>query len=314
MHKKLFVASLCVAAIALARADAALYMYDGFPTSGTGAYNTGDLGNQDADHGSMVGFSSAQRWTSGTSTINITSAGLDHPLLITELGGAISFNHNVSYDGNVRCLHRAFDRGTDTAPAYYASTLMSVDDDFSSATNSTAYIQISNDLGATGAGSPPNLDNRAGIRWGFVGDGSELDAFIDYRDASGSTQRAILANGVSRDDPHLFIAKMESGAGAGDTADTLTVWFDPPAVGHEYEAGTPVLDAITSGNVRDNEGIFIDDLGAAWTYRTHPSAAYADEVRFGTTWGEVVYIPEPATLLIWSLLAGLAVGLGWRRK
>ncbi len=25
-------------------------------------------------------------------------------------------------------------------------------------------------------------------------------------------------------------------------------------------------------------------------------------------------VPEPATLLVWSLLAGLGVGLGWRRR
>lgn len=28
----------------------------------------------------------------------------------------------------------------------------------------------------------------------------------------------------------------------------------------------------------------------------------------------VTVVPEPATLLIWSLLAGLGVGLGWRRR
>jgi hypothetical protein len=30
--------------------------------------------------------------------------------------------------------------------------------------------------------------------------------------------------------------------------------------------------------------------------------------------GNVGVIPEPAALLIWSLLAGLGAGLGWRRR
>jgi hypothetical protein len=37
------------------------------------------------------------------------------------------------------------------------------------------------------------------------------------------------------------------------------------------------------------------------------------EVRFYSQ-PQTVIIPEPSTLLIWSLLAGLGVGLGWRRK
>jgi len=35
---------------------------------------------------------------------------------------------------------------------------------------------------------------------------------------------------------------------------------------------------------------------------------------YGVTEFQAYYIPEPTTLLIWSLLAGLGVGLGWRRR
>ncbi len=35
-----------------------------------------------------------------------------------------------------------------------------------------------------------------------------------------------------------------------------------------------------------------------------------DDVRFGTDWSSMMTMPEPATMLIWSLLAGLEVGLG----
>jgi len=45
-------------------------------------------------------------------------------------------------------------------------------------------------------------------------------------------------------------------------------------------------------------------------YGSNPGNDYVglSEVRF------YEYVPEPSTLLIWSLLAGLAVGVGWRRR
>jgi len=42
------------------------------------------------------------------------------------------------------------------------------------------------------------------------------------------------------------------------------------------------------------------------------SATTGPQGRFNAL--QLTYIPEPTTLLIWSLLAGLGVGLGWRRR
>jgi hypothetical protein len=49
-----------------------------------------------------------------------------------------------------------------------------------------------------------------------------------------------------------------------------------------------------------NDDIFIDNVGSLSVQVNGPSATSA--------------IPEPSTLIVWSLLGGIAIGLGWWRK
>ncbi len=114
---------------------------------------------------------------------------------------------------------------------------------------------------------------------------------------------------------HFVVLKAEdSAAGPSNVYDLISVWVDPDDPVH---LGAPTATGF--GIVREQTAV--DGVVSAYDeFRfegiTMPVGyrAWVDEFYMGTTRADVAGVPEPATLLIWSLLAGLGVGLGWRRR
>ena len=87
------------------------------------------------------------------------------------------------------------------------------------------------------------------------------------------------------------VALTTQAAGAADLVDFTDLWIGSATNGGNRMTG------------------YIDDF-SVWD-----GALTADEVGFLANGGSVSgLVPEPTTLLIWSLLAGLGIGLGWRRR
>jgi len=140
--------------------------------------------------------------------------------------------------------------------------------------------------------------------------------------APGST--ATLAAGTLLNS-HILHCDRTSGSGSVTAAAT----FDTPIIALSFNDGT--LDgsdflgnSATSyptgtygrrmifGEGTDSLSVSADRMQlTAVTQRA--GAPYLDELRVFTD-ATTFIIPEPATLLLWSLLAGLGAGLAWRRR
>jgi len=81
--------------------------------------------------------------------------------------------------------------------------------------------------------------------------------------------------------------------------DTLPITFEPAGSPTSFSMTIPLTSLGDDGTL---------NFGAVVGTDIEPS----DEV-FGTT-GPDGIIPEPSTFLIWSMLVGLGVGVGWRRR
>jgi len=105
-----------------------------------------------------------------------------------------------------------------------------------------------------------------------------------------------------------------------DTSDYYEAWAVSTSSG-TVSAGTPSTEELLAIVQIDTRGVdsgqwdlILRDPGDRPTDFATPDPP---ELRSGTIrilGGPPPIIPEPATLAVWSLLAGLAVGFGWRRK
>ncbi len=115
------------------------------------------------------------------------------------------------------------------------------------------------------------------------------------------------------------VANSQIGSGVpvilGDTA-LMAVrldFLDGPDRVSLYLNPTPGLPEPTNGTVYNSVdlGLFTqiaitNGYNAEWT---------TDEIRIATSWNEAVpQVPEPSTLIIWSLLGTLGIAYGWRRR
>jgi len=77
-------------------------------------------------------------------------------------------------------------------------------------------------------------------------------------------------------------------------------------------AGVGRINGANMGGIAGGSQGYSAFDGEVALFRTLGRAVGADEV--WARYASVAIIPEPATLLVWSLLAGLGIGLGWRRR
>jgi len=116
---------------------------------------------------------------------------------------------------------------------------------------------------------------------------------------------------VSYNTPTLIVGKIAWGANVG-ADETLSLYT--PSLMDLGSLGTGVSKSFTGFDQSSLNTLSL-------TQRNSGGTQTYDEIRFGATLADVTpfttsndVIPEPTTLLIWSLLAGLGVGLGWRRR
>ncbi len=156
-------------------------------------------------------------------------------------------------------------------------------------------------------------------RFGFdVSAAGELSV-IGVKDGGGSLSTSV--GSLAANEPHLIVMRFENNVNPSDSGhmaegDQMQIWVDPD-FGSE---GTP--DAILSPTANTSNWYVADN--SSWTLGYFEFQADAqggegvifDEFRIGPTWGSVTpfIAPEPTTVFIWSLLAGLGVGLGWWRR
>lgn len=134
----------------------------------------------------------------------------------------------------------------------------------------------------------------------------------------GDTEPARRVNGYSNDD----LVRL-GGTNSGDNYATTYQWF-----GQGGDTNVRIDFTVSAANVSNNDilslsaaaredGLMIDRWILSENNNLFGSSAgdTAGELdAFPTAAIAAMVIPEPATLLIWSLLAGLGVGLGWRRR
>jgi hypothetical protein len=89
--------------------------------------------------------------------------------------------------------------------------------------------------------------------------------------------------------------------GAGQTTLTAEHTEDPPSTNQAW------ISEFTFANASLYDTI-------SWTYTNTDTDASRARFMGVILDGTSTVIPEPSTFLIWALLAGLGVGLGWRRR
>ncbi len=149
--------------------------------------------------------------------------------------------------------------------------------------------------------------------------GIDLDALRIL--AVGTGFRVLGATGVDKNVGGLFtpgsdalvLGRVQIDAGGGGE-DYIQGWVNPDI----YNLGTPAISVTTANWIGDGQ---LNTLGVESYFSGSAPAATVDLISVSDGGGnpnwafnQVVGIPEPATLLIWSLLVGLGVGLGWRRR
>jgi len=145
------------------------------------------------------------------------------------------------------------------------------------------------------------VDNTSTSRWigpDVGGNASAAPGDYTYRttftlDALTDLSSVIISGAWATDNPTLDIAVNGVSSGLSGGSLSFLTPFLLDSSNSTFMTGTNTIDFVVS-----NTG-----TGA------NPTGLLVTQVA-----GTYLLVPEPTTLLIWSLLAGLGVGLGWRRR
>jgi hypothetical protein len=158
-------------------------------------------------------------------------------------------------------------------------------------------------IGTTGATGTPAVPNAQT-------DGN-IGVFFNNNQPTGVVNAANpIAYGVGV--THLIIGRVDWNASGNET---VTIWVDPTDVTSEAAAGTPYLTnsgfELTSFN---SVRLFAGNTAAAANgFPARPAvSADFDEIRIGSTWGDVTtVVPEPSTIML--MLVSVVTFVGLRR-
>jgi hypothetical protein len=268
-------------ALAVGRADASIVAYDGFNYT-VGAGLSGDNGG--------VGWGAA--WGA------IPSVTVQNPTPPLAVNPAVRLTQPNNDNAAHRMLLSAF-AGSEV--------FVSFDFRFSAGaitSNDFMGLWVDNNS-TTNHSTVPNIGLKAEL-----GPGSS-DYFVRVSGTDGDWSQAVQAQLGST--VQIVGRLWKTGSGPTAKFDRYSLWVNPDFA----DLGTPDVVANEAGSLTqfNTVGVRTANLGIT-------DILYVDELRLGTLWGDVVaspepvVIPEPATIIIWSLLgAGSWLGMRvWRRR
>jgi hypothetical protein len=241
----------------------------------------------------VTGFSGA--WA-GSSALSSRGTGLTQAAAPWATGGAVDFSGTSPASVN-RALDSYTNYGSGSG-SYYYSSLMAFDTDFAAANGAMALTEFYRSDSST-----------YGVRWGFTTSSGTVKPIVRLRTmGSGwSVKTYNISVDVQADTTYLFIVKVRENYSSSN--ELIDVWLNPVDVTSEAAAGAASLEMSFAG-VQDST-YALNRTALSVTGVNGEDCAQFDEVRFGTTWDDVVQVPEPAAL---AVLAGAMVVLRRQRQ
>ena len=278
--------------------QATLLVYEPFATSGAGSYSTSRLSGQGPN---TLGFNGLSAFSGNWSqNLNSTNAVMSESLGRTNIpaqgigtggrayivgGGSIGSTTpttiSISRSLAVGPVFQQFstDMVNINKGTIYMSFMLSAD---TFRPNSWATLGFGNlKIGRFNDGT---------LKIGTIGIDLGTDGTPDYF--------FNLANITSTSETHFYVVQLNLNPGG---LDSFSAWLDPVTL-----SPTPSADLTGSGIELSFNNISLESTGVS-LYQTY---ANYDEIRLGTTWGDVLFIPEPSTLSL--VLIGVA-GVASRR-
>ena len=298
MIKNLFVVSLFAF---VSCSQATLLVYEPFSTSGAGSYSTGNLSGQGANTLGFNGLSAfSGNWSQNLSSTNLVLTGSLGRTNIPQQGIGIGGKATVVGGGSF---------GSTTPTTISVSRSLSVgpvfqqfSTDMVNINKGTIYMSfmMSADTFRPNSWATLGLGN---LKIGRFNDGTLKIGTIGLNLGTDGTPDYLfnLANVTSTSETHFYVVQLNLNSGG---LDSFSAWLDPVTL-----SPTPSADLTGSGIELSFNSISLESTGVGF----NQTYAYYDEIRFGTTWGDVLFIPEPSSLSL-LVLGGAVVALCRRKR
>jgi len=282
----------CVLAFACPTAQAALIAYEGFEDNTVGQILDGNgNGGSGWDNDWNILNGRASEVTVQSSTMSYANGGI----LVD--GGANMLRYIASEDSIQAIGGRDFPTQSDTV---YMSFLMEASANGETLPRDDFYQMGFTTSTYTGGGA---ADINPLV--------SALDRNGTIQVRSGTAASGTVDSGITTGIGNTFFLVLRAEkTGASSTYNDLTLYINPDNAVEGLNTNV-VSTTVDSGlNLSGNAAIAIRKA-----FLENGDTYLLDEIRIGSKFADVItVVPEPTTLLIWSLLAGLGVGLGWRRR
>jgi hypothetical protein len=295
MIKTLFVISLFAF---VSCSQATLLVYEPFATSGAGNYSTGTLSGQGANTLGFNGLSAfSGNWSQNLSSTNLVLTGSLGRTNIPQQGIGIGGRATVvggGPSGSTTPTTISVSRSLSVGPIFqqFSTDMVNIN-------KGTIYMSfmLSADTFRPNSWATLGLGN---LKIGRFNDGTLKIGTIGLNLGTDGTPDYLfnLANVTSTSETHFYVVQLNLNSGG---LDSFSAWLDPVTL-----SPTPSADLTGSGIELSFNSISLESTGVGFN-QTH---AYYDEIRFGTTWGDVLFIPEPSSFSL--LLIGVA-GVAYRR-
>ncbi len=305
-------------------ADAAIVAYDPFVWSASGppdAYGANSDGNNYSTSGgagkikgtdttgqnpAIPGFSG--RWAGTTTSLwQVKETGLTNlNPEIESAGGLVQFGYNDG-GGHVRYMSRSLSSPPTVAAGdtYYMSGLV----------NAVSGAQRNDGHGWAGF-ADNSSDSSRGWKVGFQATGTDnnLNLVFQHLGTGGGAVTSLLQSNINPGETFFVLVRGTADGGTG-TNDSVQVWVNPGYILSDADLGTPDYTNDDLSLSATNPFQYFVLQGENMGSGDDPRDVQFDEFRLTTTLYQAMgIIPEPAALLVWSLLAGLGMSLGWRRR